>query len=79
MKFHIYMCVLYSRHTTMRIHIHKISGNIVNNNDDFNERANTRLYKNIPLTLYSRKEMFLVCERGAGDGDRLLHIDPKFS
>ena len=32
-----------------------ISGNIVNNNDDFNERTNTLLYKNIPLTLYSQK------------------------
>ena len=36
-----------------------ISGNIVNNNEDFNERTNTLLYKNIPLTLYSRKG----CER----------------
>ena len=45
------------------IHLHNtytnISGNIVNNNDDFNERTNTLLYKNIPLTLYSRKG----CER----------------
>ena len=32
-----------------------IRGNIVNNNDDFNERTNTLLYKNISLTLYSRK------------------------
>ena len=40
-----------------------ICGNIVNNNDDFNERTNTLLYKNIPFTLYSQKGMFLVCER----------------
>ena len=32
-----------------------ISENIVNNNDDFNERMNTLLYKNISLTLYSQK------------------------
>ena len=41
------------------IHIHyrytNICGNIVNNNDDFNEQTNTLLYKNITLTLYSRK------------------------
>ena len=29
--------------------------NIIKHNDDFNERTNTLLYKNIPLTLYSRK------------------------
>ena len=45
---------------------------------NFNERTNTLLYKNIPLTLYSRKGMFLVRERWVGDGDRLLHINPKF-
>ena len=55
-----------------------ISGNIVNNNDDFNERTNTLLYKNIPLTLYSKGLVLVVCERWVGDGDRLLHIDPKF-
>ena len=42
-----------------RIHIHNtytnICGNIVNNNDDFNKRTDTLLYKNIPLTLYFRK------------------------
>ena len=38
------------------IHIHNtnISGNIVNNNDNFNERTNTFFIK-ISLTLYSRK------------------------
>ena len=32
-----------------------IGGNIVNNNDNFNEWTDTLLYKNIPLTLYSRR------------------------
>ena len=32
-----------------------ICRNIVNNNDNFNGRTNTLLYKNISLTLYSRK------------------------
>ena len=45
---------------------------------NFNERTNTLLYKNIPLTLYSKRLMLVVCERWVGDGDRLLHIDPKF-
>ena len=41
-----------------------ICRNIVNNNDDFNERTNTILYKNISLTLYSRKGWFSLCVRG---------------
>ena len=41
-----------------------ICGNIVNNNDDFNERTNTLLYKNISLTLYSRKGWCWLCVRG---------------
>ena len=45
---------------------------------NFDERTNTLLYKNIPLTLYSKGLMLVVCERWVGDGDRLLHIDPKF-
>ena len=45
---------------------------------NFNERTNTLLYKNISLTLYSKGLMLVVCERWVGDGDRLLHIDPKF-
>ena len=40
--------------------------------------TNTLLYNNIPLTLYSKGLMFLVCERWVGDGGRLIHIDPKF-
>ena len=39
----------------MYIHNTTICRNIVNNNEDFNERTITVLYKNIPLTLYSRK------------------------
>ena len=41
-----------------------LSGNIVNNNDNFNERTNTLLYKNTPLTLYSRKGWRWWCLRG---------------
>ena len=33
----------------------KYTQNIINHNDDFNERMNTLPYKNIPLTLYSWK------------------------
>ena len=46
------------------IHIHNACRNIVNNNDDFNERTNTILYKNIPLTLYSGKGWYWLCVRG---------------
>ena len=47
------------------LHIHNttIGRNIVNNNDDFNERTNTLLYKDIPLTLYSKGLMLVMCER----------------
>ena len=57
--------VLYIHNTAARIHITytNISGNIVNNHDNFNERTNTLLYKNIPLTLYSKPLMLVVCER----------------
>ena len=69
----IYLYMLYS-------HIHKhntnISGNIVNNNDDFNERTNTLLYKKyISHTLFSKGLTLVVCKRWVRDGDRLLHID----
>ena len=37
---------------------------IKQNNDDFNERTNTLLYKNISLTLYSRKGWCWLCVRG---------------
>ena len=43
------------------IHNTNISGNIDNNNDDFNERTNTLLYKNISPTLYSRKGWCWLC------------------
>ena len=58
--------MLYSRNTTIRIHIYiytNISGNIVSNNDDFNERTKTLLYKNISLILYSRKGWCWLCVR----------------
>ena len=51
--------VLYTHNTYANI-----CGNKVNNNDDFNERANTLLYKNISLTLYSRKGWCWLCVRG---------------
>ena len=45
----------------------------------FIERMNTLLYKNIPPhILFLKGLMLVVCERGVGDWDRLLHIDPKF-
>ena len=63
------------------IHIHNINinGNIVNNNDDFKERTNTLLYKNISHALFLKGLMLVVCVRWVGDGDRLLHIDPSSS
>ena len=55
-------------------------GNIVNNNDDFNERKNTLLFKKfISHTSFSKGLMLVACERWVGDGDRLLHIDPSSS
>ena len=47
--------VLYTHNTCTYTNI---SGNIVNIMTIFNERRNTLLYKNIPLTLYSRKGDF---------------------
>ena len=35
--------------------VYKYRQNIIKHNDDFKERTNTLIYKNIPLTLYSRK------------------------
>ena len=49
--------------TTSLIYIHNICGNIVKNNDGFNERTNTLLYENISLTLYSRKGWCWLCVR----------------
>ena len=46
------------------IHIHNTCGNIVNYNDNFNEWTNILLYKNMPLTLYSRKGWCWLCVRG---------------
>ena len=41
---------------------------------NFNERTNTLLYKNIiSHTLFSKGLMLVVCERWAGDGDRLQY------
>ena len=52
----------------IQLYIYIISKNIcrntVNNNEDFSERMNTLLYKNIPLTLYSRKGWCWLCVRG---------------
>ena len=43
-------------------------------NNDFNERTNTFFYKKkyISHTLFSKGLTLVVCERWAGDGDRLL-------
>ena len=49
--------------------------NICRNIVNLNERTNTLLYKNISLTLYSRKgDVSCVWERWVGDGDRLLFL-----
>ena len=42
-----------------------------------NERTHFFI-KNIPLTLYTKGLMLVVCERWVKDGNRLIHIDPKF-
>ena len=47
-EFHYCSSIVYYAYTN-------IHGNIINCNDDFNKRTNTLLYKNISLTLYSRK------------------------
>ena len=55
-----------------------ICGNIVNNNDDFNERTNTLLYKNIiSHTLFS-KGWWLLCVRNELETGTDRYIDPKF-
>ena len=43
------------------IHIQIYAETSLTVNDDFNERTNTLLYKNIPLTLYSRKGWCWLC------------------
>ena len=70
------LTMLYSHNTTIRIHIYNtnISGNIVNNNDDFSERTNTLLYKNISHTLYSRKGWCWLCVRGELDSGTDCYI-----
>ena len=56
-------CRVHLLYSYIHIHNTNICRNIVNNNDDFNERTNTLLYKNIALTLYSRKgEIYCVWE-----------------
>ena len=46
------------------IYIYKYKRNIIKPNDDFNERTNTFFYKNIPLSLDSRKGWCWLCVRG---------------
>ena len=58
----ILVCKLLYTHNIHNIYTN-ICGNIVNNNN-FNERTNTLLYKNISLTLYSRKGWCWLCVRG---------------
>ena len=50
-----------------------ISGNIKTN---FNERTNTLLYKNISLTLYSRKGRCWLCARDEQETGTDCYIDP---
>ena len=65
----------------LRIYIYKythICGNIVNNNDDFNKRTNTLLYKNINLSHFIfERVMFSRVWEMSGDRDGLLYW-PKF-
>ena len=56
-----------------------IYGNIVNNNDDFNERTNTLLYKNISLTLYARKGWCWLCVRGELETEETAILTPNSS
>ena len=44
---------------------------------NFNERTNTLLYKNIPLTLYSRKSWCWLCVRGELEMGNDSYIVPK--
>ena len=44
-----------------------------------NERTHFFIKKYISHTLFSKGLMLVVCERWAGDGDRLPHIDPSSS
>ena len=53
-------------------------GNIINNNDE-----RTHFFRKIYLSHFILRRvakglMLVMCERWAGDGDRLQHIDPKF-
>ena len=62
-----YVDMLYSRNTTIGIHIHNtytsICGNLVNNNDEL-QWTNTFLYEIISLTLYSQMGWCWLCVRG---------------
>ena len=64
--------VLYTHNTT-------IGRNIIKHNDDLQWMNKHLFYKNIiSHSLFYKGLMLVVCERWVGDGDRLLHIDPKF-
>ena len=51
-----------------------ICGNIINNNDDFNERTNILLHKNISLAIYSRKGWCWFCVRGESETETDCYI-----
>ena len=66
-------CVLYS-HIHIQIYAETSTDNI---RTSMNKR--THFFIKIYLSHFILKRVILVvCERWAGDGDRLLHIDPKF-
>ena len=62
------------------IHIHNtnINGNIVNNNDDFNERTNTLLNKNIISHSLFSKGWCWLCVRDELEMGTDSYFDPKF-
>ena len=50
-------------------YIYKYKQKHSQHSDDFNERTNTLLYKNMPLRLYSKGLVLVMCERLVGDED----------
>ena len=71
--------MFYSHNDKTNIHIF-ISGNIIKDNDDFNERTNTLLYKNMYLShFFSKVLMVLLCVRDELETGTDCYIDPTFS
>ena len=71
--------VYYRQVIVVYTHMHAdVSRNIIKHIDELQWTNEHLLYKNIPLTLYSKGFMLVLCERWVGDGDTMQHIDPKF-